>query len=111
MSGRWRITFLILGMTCLPTSSFAGSSVTANQALALGKNLCTPLISNALTPVRWIVYPANAGSNRKNEKGDYWLVDGQYYPKTPPGVLSVIDMIIWVPKNGTHPEPCSAVSN
>jgi hypothetical protein len=107
---RRRAALLILGAS-LVTPSFAGSSVTADQALALGKKLCSPLVSNALTPVRWSVYSANEGSNLRVEKGKYWLVDGQYYPKTPPGVISVIDLTIWVPKGGTRPQPCDAVSN
>jgi hypothetical protein len=101
---------IILG-TCVVTPSLANHSVTADEALALGKKLCTPLVDGALTPARWTVYPANAGNNLRDEKGAYWLVDGQYYPKTPQGTISVIDMMVWVPKDGTPPKPCNSVSN
>jgi hypothetical protein len=112
MSGRLGIAFLMLGMMYLnPGPSFADPPVTADQALALGEELCAPLVSKAVTSVHWIVYPANAGSNKRVENGAYWLVDGQYYPQTPPGIFSVIDMVIFVPKSGMPPEPCSAISN
>ncbi len=111
MSGRRWIAFLAFGLTYLAAASFASSPLTEREALALGKKLCGQYVPSALTPVHWTSYSADAGSNRKNKNGDYWLVDGQYYPRTPPRVLSVIDMLAWVPENGTQPNPCTVVSN
>jgi hypothetical protein len=114
MSGCWAIASLLFGMTCVARCSSADSPVTADQALASGKKLCAPLVSDAITPVHWIVYSANDGSDLDedaDENGDYWLVVGQYTPQTPPGVMSVISMLIWVPKNGTQPKPCIGISD
>ena len=106
-----RMTLVILGTMGVTVSSLAGSPVTADQALSLGKKLCAPLIHDKLTSVQWSVYPANAGSNQRVENGSHWLVDGQYYPKMPRGTIGVIDVTVWVPKDGSQPQPCDSVIN
>lgn len=81
------VAYVTLVMSCLSAAATLADPITADQALALGKKLCAPLISKGAGPIRWIVYPADGKTNIRAENGDYWLVDGQYYPQTLPGVI------------------------
>ena len=105
------VACLVSALSCVGATAAFADQVTADQALAMGKKLCASLISKDAGPIHWMVYPANADSDMEVENGKYWLVDGRYEPKTEAGTSSVIDMLTSVPKDGTAPKPCLAVSN
>ena len=107
---RSRSAVLILALACSAGCATA-APVTAGDALALAKKMCAPLATDAATPVQWKVTESDEIHNIWKGPGDYWLADGQYYPKTSPGVISVIDLLLFVPKDGTPPKPCTGVSN
>jgi hypothetical protein len=87
------------------------AAVTASDALVIGKKLCAPLVLYAITPVHWSVVMSDGHTNLPVAAGDYWRVDGQYYPKTKPGIISVMDVYIYVPRNGDTPAPCYGMTN
>jgi hypothetical protein len=98
----------IFAVICVGMGSASPVRVTASDALALAEKLCT--IPKDADFVGWSVISSNGHSNQRDSKGDYWLVTGQYNPVLPPGMLSIIMMHLFVPKDGRPPRPCDRVS-
>ncbi|HEY7976888.1 MAG TPA: hypothetical protein VID67_01745 [Rhizomicrobium sp.] len=83
---------------------------TASDAITVAKRLCAKNIP-ADSEVRWQAWYSAGQSKFMPLYSNGWNVDGQYDPKhLPPGVLSVIDISVFIPKNGP-PSECTELSN
>jgi hypothetical protein len=108
------VALLLWLVVAVSPSAFAEtpSYRTADEAIAIAKWVCADLIPRD-KKVGWGAvrhYEGIGGWHGPGEDGRAgWHVDGGY-DASRPGVLSLIDIHVFIPDFG-EPEPCTAVSN
>ena len=103
---RWSLLACTAAYGCVPVLTIGSEE----EAIAIAKQQCAQLIPKDGSEVSWVAI-ASGGATWSSWEGygEGWEVHGQYTPRTPRDILSVVDLIVFVPKHG-RPRQCDAVS-
>jgi hypothetical protein len=99
------IILLWLGFVGLTTLSGCDDVRSADQAVAVAERACAGVIKPGHRQIKWQVAPGTS----KSGLGDGWQVQG-VYDASEPGLLSLITLDVFVPKNGNSSE-CLSITN
>jgi hypothetical protein len=105
----WLALSVGTAMTSISVYADAPSVRTADEAIAVAKDLCAHFIPPDRVPSKWVAKVDSGAFSGWKGPGDGWRVDVEY-DDSHGNTLSLIDMYIFIPKVG-KPGDCYRLSN